>query len=44
MAWSGVTKYIRTVCHIKMKPVEFPQLGIFIPLMCLNENNSTYKS
>ena len=32
MAWSGFTKYMRTVCQVKCKPVEFPGLGIFMPV------------
>jgi len=31
MAWSGVTKYMRTICLIRSKPVEFPYLGVFVP-------------
>ena len=33
MAWSGVTKYMRTVTQGKCKPVEFPGLGIFMPVL-----------
>ena len=33
MAWSGVTKYMRTVTQGKWKPVEFPGLGIFMPVL-----------
>ena len=32
MTWSGVTKYMRTVCQIKNKPVQFPGLGVFVPI------------
>ena len=32
-AWSGLTKYIRQVCRGKCRPVEFPHLGIFFPLL-----------
>jgi len=32
MSWSGITKYMRTVCQVKCKPVEFPGLGIFLPV------------
>ena len=32
MAWSGVTKYLRTVCQVKQRPVEFPGLGILMPV------------
>lgn len=32
MTWSGVTKYMRTVCQIKNKPVQFPGLGVFVPV------------
>ena len=31
MTWSGVTKYLRTVCQVKCKPVQFPGLGVFVP-------------
>ena len=31
MAWSGLTKYMRTICLIRSKPVEFPYLGVFVP-------------
>ena len=31
MTWSGVTKYLRTVCQVKCKPVQFPGLGVFMP-------------
>lgn len=33
MTWSGVTKYMRTVCQVKNKPVSFPGLGIFVPML-----------
>lgn len=33
MTWSGVTKYMRTVCQVKNKPVQFPGLGIFVPIL-----------
>ena len=33
MTWSGVTKYMRTVCQVKNKPVQFPGLGIFVPML-----------
>jgi len=32
MAWSGVTKYIRSIVFDKKNPCEFPGLGIFLPL------------
>lgn len=32
MAWSGITKYIRTVTQLKQKPIEFPALGILMPV------------
>lgn len=32
MAWSGVTKYMRQICQVKCKPIEFPNLGIFCPV------------
>lgn len=44
MAWSGVTKYIRTSCHIKYKPVEFPNLGIFLPVKYLSDPVTTKTS
>lgn len=31
MAWSALTKYIRTVCAVNRQPIEFPGLGIFKP-------------
>ena len=31
MAWSGLTKYIRTVCIVNRQPIEFPGIGIFKP-------------
>jgi hypothetical protein len=33
MTWSGLTKYIKSVCQDKCKPIEFPHLGIFLPVM-----------
>ena len=33
MAWSGITKYIRTVTQVKNKPIDFPGLGIFMPII-----------
>ena len=33
MAWSGICKYMRTVTQIKNKPIEFPGLGIFVPVI-----------
>jgi len=33
MAWSGVTKYIRSIVFDKKSPCEFPGLGIFLPLI-----------
>lgn len=33
MAWSGITKYMRTVCQVKCKSIEFPGIGIFMPVM-----------
>ena len=33
MTWSGVTKYLRTVCQIKNKSVQFPGLGVFVPIV-----------
>jgi len=33
MVWCGITKYVKTVCHIRCKPIEFPHLGIFLPIM-----------
>ena len=32
LAWSGITKYIRTICQVRGKPIEFPNLGIFYPI------------
>ena len=40
MTWSGVTKYMRTVCQVKNKPVSFPGLGIFVPIMKLEDVKS----
>lgn len=33
MAWSGICKYMKTVTQIKNKPIEFPGLGIFVPVI-----------
>jgi hypothetical protein len=33
MAWSGITKYLRTITQVRGKPVEFPALGIFVPVV-----------
>lgn len=32
MAWSGITKYIKSICQLKGKAVEFPHLGVFVPV------------
>ena len=40
MAWSGVTKYLRTVCQVKQRPVELPGLGIFMPVNCAKSNEA----
>ncbi len=32
MAWSGITKYMRQLCQLRGKPIEFPNLGIFVPV------------
>ena len=32
MVWSGTTKYLRSICQEKGKPIEFPGLGIFNPI------------
>lgn len=32
MAWSGITKYMRTICQLRSKPIEFPHLGVFLPV------------
>ena len=32
MVWSGVTKYMRTVCTMKHKAVDLPGVGIFVPM------------
>ena len=40
MTWSGVTKYMRTVCQIKNKPVQFPGLGVFVPIQINNDTES----
>lgn len=31
LAWSGITKYMRTICQLRGKPIEFPNLGVFFP-------------
>ena len=31
MVWSGITKYVRTVCIINRNPIDFPGIGIFKP-------------
>ena len=33
LAWSGITKYMRTICQLRGKPIEFPNLGIFFPVL-----------
>lgn len=38
MAWSGVTKYIRSIVFDKKSPCEFPGLGIFLPLINSEED------
>lgn len=38
MAWSGVTKHIRSIVVDKKSPCEFPGLGIFLPLMNSEED------
>ena len=38
MVWSGTTKYLRTTCQDKGKPVEFPGLGIFNPITVTTES------
>ena len=40
MAWSGITKYMRTICQVKCKPIEFPNFGIFVPVMNQESKNS----
>ena len=32
MVFSGVTKYMRTICQIKGKSVELADFGIFVPM------------
>ena len=32
MAWSGVTKYMRTVCSLKGRAVELAGFGVFVPM------------
>lgn len=32
MVWSAVTKYLKSVVVGKQRPVEFPQLGIIVPM------------
>tara|TARA_B100000780_G_C21040219_1_gene417396 strand:+ start:150 stop:506 length:357 start_codon:yes stop_codon:yes gene_type:complete len=43
MTWSGVTKYMRTVCQIKNKPVQFPGLGVFVPIKMNIEDSDPTK-
>lgn len=40
MAWSGVTKYIRSVVLDKKSPCEFPGLGIFFPIINSEDDRS----
>jgi hypothetical protein len=39
MVWSGVTKNIKSICN-KGRCVEFPNLGIFVPLRDENLDDS----
>lgn len=32
MLWSGLTKYLKLVCFVQNKPVELPNLAIFLPV------------
>ena len=32
MAWSGITKYMRNICQVRNKPIDFPNLGVFLPV------------
>lgn len=32
LAWSGITKYMRTICQLRGKPIEFPNVGVFFPV------------
>ena len=41
MAWSGITKYMRTICQLRGKSIEFPGLGVFVPY---NVSNRTLGS
>lgn len=36
MAWSGITKYMRTICMVKGKAVELADFGIFVPMKEVN--------
>jgi hypothetical protein len=38
MAWSGITKYMRTICQLRGKPIEFPGLGVFMPVSHEDKN------
>ena len=35
-AWSGITKYMRTICMGKGKAVELNDIGIFVPIKIVN--------
>ena len=38
MAWSGITKYLKTVCIARGKPVELTDIGILVPMNEVNKN------
>lgn len=43
-AWSGVTKYIRTICNAKRKSVELSGIGIFVPMQEVNGQKTETKN
>lgn len=44
MVWSGVTKYMRTICLIKGKSVELADIGVFVPMKVVNGLQQEVKS
>ena len=39
MAWSAITKYLRTTCIVHCKPVEIQGFGVFVPEKTLKGEN-----
>ena len=40
MAWSAITKYLRTTCIVHCKPVEIQGFGVFVPEKTLKGENA----